>query len=293
MRPDAAPSSSAWRSLPSWAGSAAPRSRIDEPSVARERRNRELGSLQHADRADDRRRVDRRARVLVVQRDVARDDGSLERLTGLGHPRDGLAQGVRRPGPLGVAEVEAVGDRGRVGAAAGDVQDGLRDRLAAAATRIERHAGTVAVEGHRDGSIRRRQPHDRRIAPGPQRRCPSRRAGRTGRTPRPWSTRSGGRAGGGGARRRRPARRSSPLRAARPRGSRACVARAGTWARRRALRRAGRRRPRRRTARRGGRPRRRDRSPCTAARGGRRRPRRRPGERARRPLPCAPATPRS
>ena len=204
--------------------------------VARERRHRELGALEHADRADDRRRVDRRAGVLVVERDVARDDRRLEGLAGLGHAGDRLAQRVRRRRALGVAEVEAVRDRGGVGAAAGDVQHGLRDGLAAAAPRVERHARAVAVERHRDRAIGRREPHDGRVARRVARRCPSRRAGRTARTPRPWSRRSAARAAAAAAPRRRRARRSRRARAARRRASRAAAARARTWARRRARR---------------------------------------------------------
>ena len=120
--------------------------------------------LEHAHAADDRRRVDRPATALVVERDVAGDDRGAEDLAGLRHARDRLAQRIRRARSLGVAEVEAVRDRRGLCAAAGDVERGLRDRLGAAAPRIERDARAVAVERHRDRPLRGRQAHDARVA---------------------------------------------------------------------------------------------------------------------------------
>ena len=65
-------------------------------------RTAQLGALQHADAADDGRRVDRPPAALVVERDVARDDRRAEHLAGLGHARDGLAQRIRAcPGARG------------------------------------------------------------------------------------------------------------------------------------------------------------------------------------------------
>ena len=102
MRPEQAPSSSAWRSEPSCAGLGVPQQ--EDVLVAARRRGRDgrRGVLQQADRADDRRRVDRPARVLVVQRDVPRDDRSLERLAGLGHALDRLVQVVGGAGRSGL-----------------------------------------------------------------------------------------------------------------------------------------------------------------------------------------------
>ena len=66
--------------------------------------------------------------VLVVERDVARDDRQAERLAGQRHALDGLGELVADVSPrLGVAEVEAVGDGGRPGAGAGDVPGRLAD----------------------------------------------------------------------------------------------------------------------------------------------------------------------
>src|SRR5205823_6464706 len=76
---------------------------------------------EHADHADDRRRVDRTAEVLVVERDVARHDRQPERLAGQRHALDRLGQLVSHLTGLGVAEVEAVGESGRTGTCASHV----------------------------------------------------------------------------------------------------------------------------------------------------------------------------
>ena len=123
-----------------------------------------VGPLQHADAADDGRRVDRPASALVVERHVARDDGRAEHLAGLGHARDRLAQRIRGARALGVAEVEAVRDRRGLRAAAGHVEHRLGHGLGAAAPRIERHARAVAVQGDRDPALGRRQAHDAGVA---------------------------------------------------------------------------------------------------------------------------------
>ena len=90
-----------------------------------------------ADAADDRRGVDRAAVRLVVERDVARDDRDAERLARGRHALDRLGQ---LPGDLrllGVAEVEAVGDRERLAAGAGDVARRLEHGQRAAGVRVE------------------------------------------------------------------------------------------------------------------------------------------------------------
>ena len=108
---------------------------------------------QEPDRSHDRGRVDRLAAVLVVERDVAGDDGRPERLAGLRHPGDGLPQHVRGRGPLGVPEVEAVRHGHGLGPRAGHVDGRLGHGLAAAATGIEGHPRAVAVEGYGHAAI--------------------------------------------------------------------------------------------------------------------------------------------
>ena len=84
--------------------------------------------------------------MLVVERHVARDNGRLERLAGLGHALDCLHEHVRRLAALGVAEVEAVGDRQRASTGAGDVAGRLGDGLTTTAARIKPRASTAAIE---------------------------------------------------------------------------------------------------------------------------------------------------
>ena len=69
--------------------------------------------LEHADDADDRRRIDRLAVGLVVEADVATGDRHVERPARFGNARDRLDELPHDLGPLGVAEVQAVGGADR------------------------------------------------------------------------------------------------------------------------------------------------------------------------------------
>ena len=113
-----------------------------------------------ADAADDRRRRDRRAAGLVVERDVPRDDGDPERVGRLRDPFDRLRELPADLGLLGVAEVEAVGEGERLAAGAGDVERGFHHGRPAGLDRVAA-AERGAVE--RDGDAAR--------AVDPQHRC--------------------------------------------------------------------------------------------------------------------------
>ena len=126
--------------------------------------------VDQADAADDRRRVDRPAVGLVVEGDVARDDGNAERLTGARHALDGLGE---LPGDLRllrVSEVEAVGQRERAAAGTGDVARGLEDGERAAGTGIEKGEPAGAVERHGDAPERGAQLQHGRVEAGPSHR---------------------------------------------------------------------------------------------------------------------------
>ena len=85
------------------------------PSTSRTpggRRSRRSTMPEHA---DDRRGVDVAAPALVVEADVAADDRDAEGPARLGHAVDRLGQLPHHLGVLGVAEVEAVDERQRVG----------------------------------------------------------------------------------------------------------------------------------------------------------------------------------
>ena len=135
-----------------------------------------------ADAADDRRRRDRRAAGLVVERDVPRDDGDPERVGRLRDPFDRLRELPADLGLLGVAEVEAVGEGERLAAGAGDVERGLHHGRPAGLDRVAA-AERGAVE--RDGDAARAvDPQHRCVEARDAAPCASRRGGRTARTPR-------------------------------------------------------------------------------------------------------------
>ena len=112
------------------------------------------------DAADDRRRRDRRAAGLVVERDVPRDDGDPERVGRLRDAFDRLRELPADLGLLGVAEVEAVGEGERLAAGAGDVERGLHHGRPAG---LERVAAAERGAVERDGDAAR--------AVDPQHRC--------------------------------------------------------------------------------------------------------------------------
>ena len=93
--------------------------------------------------------------------------GIAERLAGGGHALDRLGQ---LPGDLrllGVAEVEAVGDRERLAAGAGDVARRLEHGQRAAGVRVEPGDAARAVEADGEPSVRGPEPEDGGVEPGP------------------------------------------------------------------------------------------------------------------------------
>ena len=171
MRPATSPSTSFWYSEPSSAAAPSPASSTTSPSLPEAGLDGQLGVVQHADDAHHRRRVDRPAEVLVVERHVARDHRQAERLAGQRHALDRLGQLVADLAGLGVAEVEAVRHRGRPRARAGDVAGRLADGAHAAAARIEPRAPAVAVQRDRDRPPRGSQPHHAGVAARPHHRA--------------------------------------------------------------------------------------------------------------------------
>ena len=94
-----------------------------EDTVAARPAGRDRRHVAHeADAADHGRRRDRAAAGLVVERHVSRDDRNPQLVRGLGDPVDRLRQLPADLGLLGVAEVQAVGERERLAARAGDVE---------------------------------------------------------------------------------------------------------------------------------------------------------------------------
>src|SRR5207237_7956891 len=104
---------------------------LDEPdAIAGPPAARDLPHVRNEpDATDYGRRWNRPSVGLVVERDVARDDRNPERLRSLRDSVDSLGQLPADLGLLGVAEVEAVGQRERFAARAGDVARRFQHRL--------------------------------------------------------------------------------------------------------------------------------------------------------------------
>ena len=150
---------------------------------------RDVGQL--ADQADHRRRVDRAVAPLVVERDVAADDGDPQRPAGVAEPAHALRQLPGDVRLLRVAEVQAVGQPERLGADAGEVGGAFEHRLDRAAVGVRGDAAAVAVDRDRDPG------HELPPAPAaPARRRRRRPAGArcaTARSSRTAQTAAGGR----------------------------------------------------------------------------------------------------
>ena len=101
----------------------------------------------HPDHADDRRGGDVLPVGLVVEADVATDDRGVEGATRLGHTVDSFGQLPHHLRVLGVAEVEAVDDRQRAGADAGDVHHRLGHDHRCALSGIDVTPPMVAIGG--------------------------------------------------------------------------------------------------------------------------------------------------
>ena len=102
-----------------------------------------------ADRADGRRRPDVDAARRVVQGHVAGDDRHAERVARGADAVHGLLEVVCAARALGVAEVEAVGDRERGRADADQVARRLRDRQRRARERVDRRDARLRVDRDR------------------------------------------------------------------------------------------------------------------------------------------------
>ena len=104
---------------------------------------------------------------LVVEADIAGDDGEVERAAGGGHALDGSGELAHDLGLLGVAEVHVVGDGQGACAGGGDVTPGLGHRLAAAHLRVGLTVARRAIRGQRQRPLGALDPDDSGVR-GPQ-----------------------------------------------------------------------------------------------------------------------------
>src|SRR5262249_9111549 len=100
--------------------------------------------------ADGRRRKDRPAIGLVVERHVARHDRNLERPAGVGYALDAADELPHDLRPLRAAEIEVVGEGERAGTDGGKVAPGLGHRLLAAFERIGLAIARSDIAGERE-----------------------------------------------------------------------------------------------------------------------------------------------
>ena len=116
-----------------------------------------------ADGADDRGRPDVGAVRRVVQRHVAGDDRNAERIACRRDPFDGPSELPGALWPLGVADVETVGDRKRRRADAHEIAGRLSDRSGRADEWIDRREARLRVDRDRDPIGATFDAHDRRV----------------------------------------------------------------------------------------------------------------------------------
>ena len=109
--------------------------------------------VHQAHHPDHRRREDRLPLGLVVERHVAGDDGRLQGAAGIGDAEARLFELPHDLRALGIAEVQAVGDRDRLATDARDVARRLRHRMRSAEARVEIAPAGVASHRHRDPSF--------------------------------------------------------------------------------------------------------------------------------------------
>ena len=116
------------------------------------RRREPLGAarlriVQDTRHPDHRSGKDRLTQGLIVEGDVAAHHGDFERTARVGEPRDRLLELPQDLRALGRAEVEAIGETERAGAADREVAGRFGHRHGGAGPRIEVHEARVAVGG--------------------------------------------------------------------------------------------------------------------------------------------------
>ena len=121
-------------------------------------------AIENADHSDGRRRINRAALGLVVERDVSRNHRRSERQAGLADAADALRELPHDLRPLRRSEIQTIGDRDRPSSASRDVAGRLGHRLLASLVRIEVAVERIDVRSHRQRPAGSLHAHDSRVA---------------------------------------------------------------------------------------------------------------------------------
>ena len=135
-------------------------------TIARQTRQRLIGILDQADRADGRRRQDALTVGLVVERDVARHDRHIKRAAGLTDALDRADKLAHDLGLFRVAEVEVVRRGQRCRARGDQIAVGFGHRLPPAFDRIGLHVARGHVTGKSQRLFRSMHPYNARAKAG-------------------------------------------------------------------------------------------------------------------------------
>src|SRR5438270_6314706 len=110
--------------------------------------------FQNSDHAENRSRIDSLAKRFVIEADVAAGDRNLELFASFGDSVDDLGKLPHDVRLLGIAEVQAVGRAHGSCAGAGYVTGGFRDGVHCAKLGVEVTPAAIAIERHRERSVR-------------------------------------------------------------------------------------------------------------------------------------------
>src|SRR5947207_5394791 len=110
--------------------------------------------FQNSDHAKNGSRIDSIAERFVIEADVAASDGNFKLFAGFGDPVNDLRKLPHDVRLLGIAEVQAVRRAHGSCAGAGDVTGGFRDGVHCTKLGVEVTPAAVAIERHRERSVR-------------------------------------------------------------------------------------------------------------------------------------------
>src|SRR5579864_4020825 len=123
-----------------------------------------MNIVENADDSKYRCGVDPFAQGFVIEADVAASDGNFQFLAGLGDAVDGLGELPHDRRLLGISEIQAIGCADWIRPGTGDLARGFSDRMHGPEPRIEIAPASIAVESHRQATLRALDANDSGIA---------------------------------------------------------------------------------------------------------------------------------